>query len=218
MNATPPDAPQTASMSAYLGHVFMVEDDAGALESMRRLVTSEGYRVYPFSDPRTFLDFVTPVAPATLLLDMNMPDMTGLEVQQRLRVMNIHMPVIFVSGESTVRQAVTAIESGAAQFLMKPIGSKALLDAIGRAIALDRTRSEADHKQKRRDARLEHLTPREHEVLELLLRGFGISQICRQLQIAASTASQYKASILLKLDVANLAELRAFIEGRDGRP
>ena len=172
MNATPPDAPQTASMSAYLGHVFMVEDDAGALESMRRLVTSEGYRVYPFSDPRTFLDFVTPVAPATLLLDMNMPDMTGLEVQQRLRVMNIHMPVIFVSGESTVRQAVTAIESGAAQFLMKPIGSKALLDAIGRAIALDRTRSEADHKQKRRDARLEHLTPRQvQRPLQILTPG-----------------------------------------------
>lgn len=191
----------------HLGHVFIVEDDRSSLTSMQRELTSEGYRVYPFENPQLFLQFVTPVTPACVLLDMRMPTMLGVEVQVHLKAMGIFMPVVFISGESTVEQAVAALESGALQFLVKPFGSQTMVKAVRKAIAYDQTRDTEQLHKRLQQERVARLAPRERQVLELILAGYANLEIADRLGISYGTAKQYKGNIFSKLGVYTMAEL-----------
>lgn len=189
------------------GHIYLVEDDDAMRESMRRILASQGYRVYPFADPQKFLEFVMPVSPTMVLLDMRMPGMTGVEVQARLRSMGMDMPIVFVSGESTVQQAVTALEEGALKFLIKPVSRVELLRTVREALERDVLRAENEKKQLHLDSHLAKLAPREREALALMLDGHGNAEISKRMGIAYATAKQYKANILLKMNVQNMAEV-----------
>lgn len=189
------------------GHIYLVEDDDAMRESMRRILASQGYRVYPFADPQKFLEFVMPVSPTMVLLDMRMPGMTGVEVQARLRAMGMDMPIVFVSGESTVQQAVTALEEGALKFLIKPVSRVELLRAVCEALERDVLRAATEKKRLHLDSHLAKLAPREREALALMLDGHGNAEISKRMGIAYATAKQYKANILLKMNVQNMAEV-----------
>ena len=189
------------------GHIYIVEDDDAMRESMRRILASQGYRVYPFADPQKFLEFVMPVSPTMVLLDMRMPGMTGVEVQARLRSMGVDMPIVFVSGESTVQQAVTALQEGALRFLIKPVSRVDLLRTVRDALERDVLRTVTEKKQLHLNSHLAKLAPREREALALMLDGHGNAEMSKRMGIAYATAKQYKANILLKMNVQNMAEL-----------
>lgn len=189
------------------GHVFIVEDDDSMRESMRRVLVSQGYRVYVYGDPLIFLEMVTPVAPAVILLDMRMPGMTGDEVQLKLNDLGIRIPVVFISGESTVQQAVSALQNGAKHFLVKPVGRQDLLDTVDKAVQSHTSELRLNEQKTAYENRILRLTPREREVLELMLAAFGNKEISQRLGISYATAKQYKSNILTKLDAQSMSDL-----------
>jgi FixJ family two-component response regulator len=204
---TPVEEPLKYWSGEQSGHVFIVEDDAGMRESLQRTIFSQGHRVYAFAEPLAFLHEVWRIYPSVLLLDMRLPALSGVEVQARLVEMGMDIPIVFVSGESTVQQAVHAIERGAAQFLVKPVSRAELLGAVHKGLQLDAERQALRLRSNQRKARLERLAPREREVLELLLEGHGNQEVSARMHISYATAKQYKGNVLIKLGVRNMAEL-----------
>lgn len=195
------------------GHIYVVEDDAGMRDSIKRILISLNYRVLAFSDPAKFFDVVTDGAsPCMLLLDMRLPNVTGLHVQSTLRERGIDMPIVFMSGESTVLQAVKAIEAGAAQFLVKPVSRTALVEAVKLGLMRDMERRMKFEAQQRLDKLMTRLTAREREVLSFVKRGLANAEIADKLGISVATVKQHKSSVMIKFDTKTFAELLELLE------
>ena len=194
-------------MGSAQGCVSVVDDDALVLRSLGRLLQSAGYAVQTFSSAEDFLVYPDGGAPGCIVVDLSMPDLSGLELQQALVKKQDRRPVVFISGRGTVATSVDAMKAGAVDFLTKPIDETTLLGAVRAAIEKDRAAREARSARVAIEDRLATLTPREHDVLQLVVAGRLNKQIGAELGTAEKTVKVHRARMMRKMQVDSLADL-----------
>jgi FixJ family two-component response regulator len=187
--------------------VFVVDDDASVRKSLARLVKAAGYEAEPFSSVRDFLARPPYDGPCCLVLDVRMPGLTGLDLQETLRVAGQRLSIVFITGYGDVRASVKAMKGGAVDFLTKPLDEGTLLAAIQRAVArtLEERREQARLAEVR--SHITTLTPREAEVFALVVTGMPNKQIGHGLGIAEKTVKVHRARVMEKMRAGSLAEL-----------
>jgi FixJ family two-component response regulator len=187
--------------------VFVIDDDRMVREGLQSLVRSVGLRVETFASAQDFLAAKRPDAPACLVLDVRMPGLSGLELQTKLNQANIHIPIIFITGHGDIPMSVRAMKEGAHEFLTKPVRGQDLLDAVQKAIASDRAarKHQADLSEIR--ARFDSLTPREKEVLDLVVAGLLNKQVADRLGMSELTVKTHRAHVMEKTQAESLAHL-----------
>ena len=190
-------------------NVLLVDDDDALRDGIADMLRAVGYEVFCWPDSTGFLANVPRVVPAVLITDMRMPILSGVELHAELRRRDHWMPVIYISGESTVAQSILAMKLGAVDFLIKPFGREELLNAVAISIQKDRQRIHNLIQVTRVLHAQAQLSPREIQVHELLLKGYNNSEIMSALQISLPTAKQYKSEVMRKLGVHSLSELIA---------
>jgi FixJ family two-component response regulator len=187
--------------------VFVVDDDASVREAVKKLISSVGLRVETFGSTREFLDGKRPDSPACLVLDVRLPDASGLELQHALAEAGVQIPIIFITGHADVPMTVRAMKAGAVEFLTKPFRGQELLDAIQVAIARDRVaRNEQGQIQELR-SRYETLTAREKEVLALVVSGLLNKQVGAELGASELTVKTHRGRVMQKMQAESLADL-----------
>jgi FixJ family two-component response regulator len=200
----------SSSASKY---IFLIEDDDSMRKALSGMLELVGYQVTAFSSASDFLKVSIQVAPAVIITDMRMPDMSGVELQAELVQRGRAIPIIFISGESTVQQTVTAMKQGAIEFLVKPFERDELLSAVIRGLEQDTLHMHQYVEKKTLEEGLKTLAPREREVFELLSLGLNSAEIQEKLQISLPTTKQYKSEVMRKLNLRSLSQLIALRAG-----
>jgi FixJ family two-component response regulator len=187
--------------------VFVIDDDASMRESVQDLIASVGLEARGFASPREFLEAARPDAPACLVLDVRLPGSSGLNFQQELAQAGVVIPVIFITGHGDIPMSVRAIKAGAVEFLTKPFHDQQLLDAINTGIERNRAqRREAAVTNDLRQ-RFAALTPREREIMALVIRGRMNKQIAGDLGVSEVTVKVHRGQIMRKMRAKSLPEL-----------
>jgi len=187
--------------------VFVVDDDPSVRRSTERLVRSMGFDVKAFASAAEFRNRGRVEGPACLVLDVHLPDLSGLDLQRELAASGVQMPIIFITGRGSIPMSVRAMKDGAVEFLTKPVRSRDLLAAIRAAIERDRASQLARRDTDALRERYERLTPREREVLALVVRGLLNKQIAGELATSERTVKFHRAHIMEKMQAQSLAEL-----------
>lgn len=187
--------------------VFVVDDDAAVRQGLRFMLRAAGYSVEAFPSARSFLEDYDPRRGGCLLLDVQMPQISGLELQQRLNVRGWRIPVIFITGHGTVPLAIAAMKAGAFDFIEKPLREDALLENIERALHWNDRAYEERLERATLQTRAALLTPRERDVFELVAAGEPNKVIARHLGISFRTVELHRAHIIEKLQARSLSDL-----------
>jgi FixJ family two-component response regulator len=187
--------------------IFVVDDDEGVRNSLRFLLKSVGLETRALASAAEFLDSYRPEQPGCLLLDVRMPGMSGLELQQQLNLRGAVIPVIFITGHGDIPMAVEAMQHGAFDFLQKPFRDQDLIDRIQRALERDTRNRAALVQHARIRERFASLTPREREVLALMARGKPNKVMAAELGVSQRTVEIHRARVMEKSGAASLAQL-----------
>lgn len=187
--------------------VFVVDDDQAVRESLGMLLKSMGQRARLFDSAQAFLDQYTPDLNGCIVLDIRMPGMSGVELQQRLKAMRCTIPVIFVTGHGDVPMAVEAMLNGAFDFIQKPFRDQELLDRINQALSWDNEHRSEEERRRSVLERFASLTPREREVLDCVVRGLANKVIAMDLDLSQRTVEIHRARVMDKMGARSLAEL-----------
>jgi two-component system response regulator FixJ len=187
--------------------VYIVDDDPAIRDALGSLLTDAGLQVQCYADGDAFLATSLQRRPACVLLDVALPGMNGYEVQEALNARGLLIPVIYLTGHGDVPMAVKAMQAGAVDFLQKPVRRVELLKRIRRALEIDARhhQEEEAERQARRD--YASLSPREQEVMALVVAGMSSKEIARQLGVSDRTVHTHRAHVMLKMQAANVAEL-----------
>ena len=187
--------------------VHIVDDDPMVRRSIKRLFKLAGYTASVYESAEDFLGGCPAEARGCLLLDVQMPGLNGLDLQKELEDKNIFLPIVFITGHGDIPMTVQAMKAGAVDFLPKPCDESVLLHAAGRAI--ERDTQEREKREQLNDARrrIDSLSPREREVLEMVIAGLLSKQIARRLEITERTVKAHRSNLMGKAEVDSLAEL-----------
>jgi FixJ family two-component response regulator len=186
---------------------YLVDDDPGVLKSLARLIRTAGYDSRSYATAREFLDAHDPSIPGCVVLDLPMPELDGLEVQQQLSLARIDRPVIFITGRGDIAASVQAMKAGAIDFLIKPLKSAELLTAISRAQQRDTAARQAITERESAQALMVRLTSRERQVLQHVIAGRLNKQIAATLGTTEKTIKVHRGRMMAKLGVHSVADL-----------
>lgn len=187
--------------------VFIVDDDEVVARSLRWLIESVQLRVETFPSAQAFLDGCDPSRAGCLVLDVRMPGMSGLDLQQHLAARRIYLPIIFITGHGDVQMAVRAVKSGAFDFVEKPFNDQDLLDRIQKAIASDAERGAKEAQRAMLRGRFNSLTGREREVMDLVVEGLSNKAIANMLGLSAKTVEVHRARVMEKMHARSISDL-----------
>jgi FixJ family two-component response regulator len=187
--------------------VAIVDDDPSVRRGLQRLIRSAGWKVETFASAQEFLDRPPAISPSCLVLDLQLPGLSGLDLQQRMADLGLDIPVVFLTGQGNIPASVKAMKAGAIEFLTKPVDEQNLLKAIEEAIERDRrTRLQQTEMHKLRQ-RYESLTAREQEVMQLVISGLLNKQIAGELTITEDTVKFHRGHVMRKMCAESLADL-----------
>ncbi len=187
--------------------VYIVDDDPGLRDSLQWLLESVGLRVQAFERARDFLDHYPPGQSGCLLLDIRMPDMSGLYIQRKLPEHGIDLPVIIITGHGDVPMAVAAMKYGALDFIEKPCNDQRLLDCVQQALAQDQARRRTHHYRQEVQERFQTLTTREREVMAQVIKGMPNQLIADTLTVTRKTVEVHRSKVMSKMRARSLSEL-----------
>lgn len=192
--------------------VFIVDDDAAVRRFLCGLIASVNLKAEAYASAQDFLQGYAADRPGCLLLDIRMPDMSGLELQQELKSRNIDLPVIMLTGHGDVQVAVHSMRAGAVDFIEKPFNNELLLNRVQKAVAINIEAYNERIRQEEINRRIASLTPRERQVLDLVVEGAKNKLIAARLNISEKTVELHRANVMEKMQAQSLAELiRLFV-------
>jgi two-component system, LuxR family, response regulator FixJ len=187
--------------------IYVIDDDADFCASMHFLISSAGLHVKTYPDARRFLDGHDPDAPGCVILDLRMPGMDGLELQRQLAERDSALPVIAVSAHADVPSAVQFMKQGAIEVLQKPFDDRVLLERIQSALAKNQSLRSRRGQESTVRRRMERLTPRERQVMDLVVAGLANKQAAAELKVSEKTIEVHRARVMQKMEADSLAEL-----------
>ena len=191
----------------FKGHVYLIDDDPSIRRSLAFSLSSERYSIQTFDSPASFLRDALPITPAVILLDIRMPEMSGLTLQSEMKRKGRETPIIFISGESQPSEIIEAMKQGAVDFLLKPFGLETLLQAVDIALQKDKFQQAQKTSALNVQERFMRLTEKEREVCRWMVKGYGNKEIANLNGSAPATVKLHRSRVLEKMGCSSLPEL-----------